>query len=96
MAANRMCGKHLTWKFEDGILMISGHGRMYDYENNPPFIKLKNEIKEAVIEKGVTSIGVRAFYGCASLTKVMIPDSVTSIGKSAFSFCTSLTSVKID
>ena len=43
----------------------------------------------------VTTIGNYAFYDCASLTSVNIPDSVTTIGNWAFSYCRSLTSVNI-
>ncbi|MBQ9369723.1 MAG: leucine-rich repeat domain-containing protein [Clostridia bacterium] len=43
--------------------------------------------------KAVTSIGRSAFYDCASLTMVVIPDSLTSIGNNAFENCRGLTSV---
>ena len=36
------------------------------------------------------SIGEYAFYGCASLTSIEIPNSVTSIGEGAFRECTAL------
>ena len=43
----------------------------------------------------VTTIGFGAFFGCDSLTSVVIPDSVTTIGSDAFYCCSSLTSVVI-
>ena len=43
----------------------------------------------------VTSIGDTAFYRCATLTSVTIPNSVTSIGKNAFRHCPSLTSITV-
>ena len=86
-----------TWKVENGKLTISGSGAISgamddDYSNAP--WKYWN-IKEAVIEEGITSIGNSAFSGCTSFTSVTIPDSVRYIGESAFSGCTSLTSVTI-
>ena len=42
-----------------------------------------------------TSIGELAFFGCRSLTSVVIGDSVTSIGTGAFEYCRSLTSITI-
>ena len=43
----------------------------------------------------VTRIGKYAFYGCKSITSVIIPNGVTSIGQSAFPSCTALRSVTI-
>ena len=45
--------------------------------------------------KPVANIGHSAFYNCAGLTSVTIPDSVTKISESAFSNCSGLTSVII-
>ena len=44
----------------------------------------------------VTGIGQYAFYNCASLTSITIPNSVTSIGEGAFSGCPSLSSISVD
>ena len=43
----------------------------------------------------VKSIGSRAFFGCAELTAVTIPDGVESIGDSAFYGCSGLTGIAI-
>ena len=47
------------------------------------------------IKEGVRIICNNAFWGCKSLSSVVIPDSVTSIGDKAFYRCSSLTSFVI-
>lgn len=53
------------------------------------------ELKEVVIEEGVTEIGVDAFSVCTSLEKVTLPQSLQKIGEKAFSYCTSLKTINI-
>ena len=47
------------------------------------------------IGNSVTTIGVRAFSNCRSLTSIEIPNSVTEIGDEVFRGCTSLQSITI-
>jgi len=68
----------------DGISLFAYAGTN-TVELIPPFIE----------GKPVTSIESYAFFNCASLTHVTIPDSVTIIGDSAFENCVSLASIAI-
>ena len=45
------------------------------------------------VPEGIKAVGNGAFYGCSSLTKVVIPDSVKTIGKDAFNKCRNLRAV---
>ena len=92
------CGANLKWHLtDDGVLTISGKGKMYDFSYTTPWgpAPWGRSIKKVIIGDGVTTIGEYAFNGCHSLTSVTIPNSVTTIGDDAFSYCSSLTSVTI-
>ncbi len=80
------CGDSVTYSLDDtGNLTISGKDAIYDYvDGENPFAN-NEQIKQAVIEEGITHIGEFVFANCTSLTSVIIPDSVTSIGQYAFS-----------
>ena len=83
---------------DNGTLTVSGSGAMADYaspSDNPPWFSVKNDIKRAVIESGVTKIGNSAFIYCDSLVSATIQKGVTKIGKNAFENCSALTSVTI-
>lgn len=89
-----------TWTLDDnGTLTISGNGSMGDYTTYPSgstwviTTPWGQNIKNIVIENGVTNIGDYAFYKCTGLKNVTIPDSVMRISDVAFGYCTGLTSV---
>ncbi len=96
-------GSNLTWKLDkNGTLTISGRGKMADY-NYPAQMWWESpitpwgwhDIKNVVIEEGVTSIGSNAFSNETGMVSVTIPSSIISIGDYAFKGCTGLTSVSI-
>ena len=90
------CGPNLKWHFtDDGVLTISGKGKMYDFSYFDVGLWHEYDIKRIIIGDGVTTIGEYAFKYCRSLTSVTIPNSVTTIGQGAFHSCSALTSVII-
>ena len=93
-----ICGDNVTWTLHsNGMLQISGSGKMYDYSysSNVPWYKIRKKITSVTIDAGVTSIGSRAFYDCDGLTGIVIPEGVTSIGSDAFWDCGALQSIYI-
>ena len=75
------CGEDVSWKLENGTLTISGTGAMkdYTYDDLAPWNGSEKDIKTAVIESGVTSIGSSAFSGCSNMTQVSLTDSLKNI-----------------
>ena len=55
----------------------------------------KLEIPEKIDGYEVTAIDVAAFYGCNSLSEIVIPEGTTSIGEAAFFLCSSLNKIEI-
>ena len=86
---------NLTWELQNDTLTIAGTGAMPDFAPSTVAPWHGYSFKTAIIENGVTSIGIYAFYDCTALTSISIPNSVTSIGRSAFNGCSGLTSITI-
>lgn len=106
--ASGKCGDNLTWTlFQDGVMEINGSGAMYDYElyvedKYTPWREYRQEIKQLIINEGVTSIGKNAFYGRNiytentlndSIESVLLPNTLETIGASSFEGCFSLRSI---
>ena len=62
---------------------------------NYPWYLYKDEIKEIIIEEGITSIGSYAFSNTYYLKNVNMFEGVTTIGEHAFDWCYRLTNVAI-
>ena len=87
-------GTSATWSYDTSTktLTIGGTGALTDYASgtvnnqtdNRPFASYKGECTTIVIDKGITSIGVRDFAFMNAVTSVNIPASVTSISEDAF------------
>lgn len=90
-------GSNVTWSLDStGHFVISGTGAMKNYnQTGMPWYNYLSDIKTAIVESGVTSIGNRAFSKCTNLTEITIPDTVTSIGNYAFFQCSSLPEITI-
>lgn len=88
------CGDNATWELSStGLLTISGTGAMDDYStgSQQPWAAYRNDITTIEVQSGITSIGERAFAGCANCTKVIMRGgTVTTIGAYAFANCSEL------
>lgn len=90
-----VCGDGLLWEITgSGTLVISGEGKMYDYEDGEaPWYEYLQEIRAVEIGEGVTSVGSNAFCNFVSLEDVTIPYSIKEIGVNAFAYCNGLMNV---
>ena len=82
----------VEWLLNDGILFVSGTGGipvLYGRENDA-WMPYRDEIREIVIEDGITGIGFGAFMECQKLERVTFADSVTAIAGGAFYGCPKL------
>lgn len=104
------CGSDLTYTFDpdSGKMTISGVGPMDSYSvsgsgipggstsmNPAPWYDYRTEIKELVIESGVTSVGSFAFYDCTGLETAVLGKDVLTISRLAFGNCESLECIEI-
>ena len=72
---------------------ISGTTYQYHGNGNDYYYHIPASLEKVTVTGGV--IRSNAFYGCSSLTNIIIPESVTSIGDYAFYDCSNLTSITI-
>ena len=98
-----------TWKIENGVLTISGNGKMgvgdvdSSFGGSPDPIDSPNithpwhdkEITKVIVEDGVTNIARLSFRKLYNLQSVSIGSTVKSIERDAFLYCRKLKSIII-
>lgn len=91
------CGENLAWKFDNGILTITGSGEMDSYRNTQvPWHDYREKITHIIITDNVTTIGSYAFSDCTSLQSVTFGKAVTAINSYAFSGCPLLKEITLN
>ncbi len=111
------CGQNAKWSLtSENTLIISGEGKMKDYEirssyydgGRGPFMNVinddylvpwrdySNDIKQIVIEDGITYIGTFAFCNFQSLESVILPHSLSEIGICSFAVCPNLNDIYLN
>ena len=91
-----VCGENVEWSFTSrGRLILAGTGKTYDYHsgNTPPWYEYADEIKEIIIEEGITAIGNFSFRDCKNVYEIKLPETVTYVGTNSFSRCKSLSEI---
>ncbi len=106
-----ICGESVFWEIhKNGRLYIYGTGDMYNYgltseDDVPPWYddytgfegKTTSgiDIKEIIIETGVTCIGDFCFTQCNACKSVTLPNTLTKISQKAFSYSKSITRIDL-
>lgn len=101
----------VDWRIKDGVLIVCGDGEMQDYDYGKYFNALsyrydkyikhipwkdeRENIKEIVVDKGITKIGKIAFQECTEVEVVELPVGLKEIGSGAFFFCKKLASIEL-
>ena len=85
----------VNWGISGGKLFVSGTGAtpsLYGRENDA-WMPSREEIREIIIQDGITGIGFGAFMQCPNLERVTFADGITEIAGGAFYGCSLLDNV---
>ena len=86
---NQKAGPHCTWSLsEDGVMTIRGKGKV-KLQSNLAWAN-KGNVKQVIIQKGITGIGEYAFGNYDNLTEIKLPKTVNELEEEAFAYCDNL------
>lgn len=89
---NGRCGDNITYTFDNNTktLSLSGTGATYDYEEGSNPFYGNTEIKNIVVDEGITEIGKYFFCNCYNAKDLSLSEGLKTISDGAFKNCKSL------
>lgn len=94
LGSSGSCGDNATYELSmDGTLTISGTGAITEGLGGK--FAFNNNIKQVIINEGITEVGANAFQGCSNLKEVKLPESLKTLNGYSFGICGQLTEIYI-
>lgn len=94
LGSSGSCGDNATYELSmDGTLTISGTGAITEGLGGK--FAFNNNIKQVIINEGITEVGANAFQGCSNLKEVQLPESLKTLNGYSFGICNQLTEIYI-
>ena len=86
---------NITAVLQDGVMTVSGEGNTgwISNGNQVPWYGVRDQIREVVIEEGITGIN-KLFWDCRNLETVTLPEGLTNV-YGTFYGCTALKSIEL-
>ena len=75
-----MAGENAEWSLKNGVLTISGNGKLSEDLAKYAFKAIKKKVKKIVIKKGITAITNCDFVEMPNVREVFIEDGLKTIG----------------
>lgn len=98
LAADRgLCGLDIAWKYNSGVLIISGKGGMYQfdtYDQRPSYEEHKDKITKVIFEGDIEFVGPFAFDGYSALSEIQFNEGLKMIMEGSFRGCSALKSLE--
>lgn len=94
LGSSGSCGDNATYELSmDGTLTISGTGAITEGLGGK--FAFNSNIKQVIINEGITEVGANAFQGCSNLKEVQLPESLKTLNGYSFGICNQLTEIYI-
>ena len=92
------CGEDVYYELtSDGTLTLKGTGGTYNYNsgNRAPWFGKRADIKQVIIEEGITELGAQLISFCEKVEMVKLPTTLVVIGGNVFIGCGQLEYIEL-